>query len=194
MYIDLILLNIWILVLLEGYVNSFTRFFMLMTFDECDYVLLLAFFSVFCFLWFYRHKIILNSFDLIYNKKRKCFIAIRMSVTYHNKLGSEKCLTHGSTVFCSSRGILWKISYVFHPIRIVSYFFLSEYFFTTIHESQDCRGKGKTFFWVLSTISTRFTDTYTLTRRLLQRVHLCTELATRLEPGTLCFPKQVVNH
>ena len=146
MYIDLILLNIWILVLLEGYVNSFTRFFMLMTFDECDYVLLLAFFSVFCFLWFYRHKIILNSFDLIYNKKRKCFIAIRMSVTYHNKLGSEKCLTHGSTVFCSSRGILWKISYVFHPIRIVSYFFFIWIFFHDHSRITGLQGKKEDIF------------------------------------------------
>ena len=106
----------------------------------------LLFFSVFCFLWFYRHKIILNSFDLIYNKKRKCFIVIRMSVTYHNKLGSEKCLTHGSTVFCSSRGILWKISYVFHPIRIVSYFFFIWIFFHDHSRITGLQGKKEVIF------------------------------------------------
>ena len=39
----------------------------------------------------------------------------------------------------------------------------------------------------------RFTDTQTLAERLLQRVHLCIQLAAGLEPGTFSFRAQVLN-
>ena len=70
------------------------------------------------------------------------------------------------------------------------FFFLSGFSFTTIHESQDCRGRGRLFLELLTTTSTRFTDTYTLTGRLLQTAHLCTQVAVGLEPGTFGFRVQ----
>ena len=73
-------------------------------------------------------------------------------------------------------------------------FFLSWFPFTNIHESQDCRGRGRAFRYLLTTTSTRFTDTQTLTGRLLQRAHLCTQPAAGLEAGTSGFRAQVVNH
>ena len=39
------------------------------------------------------------------------------------------------------------------------FFFLFEFSFTTIHELQDCRGRGRAFLSLLTTTSTRFTDT-----------------------------------
>ena len=39
------------------------------------------------------------------------------------------------------------------------FFFLLGFYFTTIHESQDCRGRGRAFLQLLTTNSTRFTDT-----------------------------------
>ena len=39
------------------------------------------------------------------------------------------------------------------------FFFLSEFSFTAIYESQDCRGRGRAFLQLLTTTSTRFTDT-----------------------------------
>ena len=38
-------------------------------------------------------------------------------------------------------------------------FFLYGLSFTNIHESQECRGMGRTFLYLLTTTSTRFTDT-----------------------------------
>ena len=45
-----------------------------------------------------------------------------------------------------------------------------------------------------TTTSTRFTDTYPLAGRLLQRSHLCTYLAAGLKPGTFGFQAQVTEH
>ena len=39
------------------------------------------------------------------------------------------------------------------------FFFLSGFSSTTIHESQDCKGKGRAFLYFLTTTSTRFADT-----------------------------------
>ena len=52
------------------------------------------------------------------------------------------------------------------------FFFLSGFFFTNIHESLDCSGRGRAFLQLLTTTSTRFTDTQTLAGRLLSRAHL----------------------
>ena len=52
-------------------------------------------------------------------------------------------------------------------------FFLPGFSSTNIHESRDCRGRGRAFRYLLTTTSIRFTDTYTLAGRLLQRAHLC---------------------
>ena len=52
--------------------------------------------------------------------------------------------------------------------------FLSGFSFTNTHESQDCRGRGRAFIPLLTATSIRFTDTYALAGRLLQRAHLCT--------------------
>ena len=40
-----------------------------------------------------------------------------------------------------------------------SFFFLSGFSFTNIHESQDCRGMGRAFHLLLATTSTRLMDT-----------------------------------
>ena len=67
------------------------------------------------------------------------------------------------------------------------FFFLPGFSFTNIHQPQDYRGKERAFPQFLTRFtdtSTRFTDTQTLAGRLLQRTHLCTQLAAGLEPGT----------
>ena len=46
-------------------------------------------------------------------------------------------------------------------------FFLCGFSFTNIHQSQDCRGRGRAFFQFLATTSTRFTDSYTPFSKLL---------------------------
>ena len=40
----------------------------------------------------------------------------------------------------------------------LSFFFLSGFSFTTIHKSQDCRGRGRAFLQLLTTTSSCFTD------------------------------------
>ena len=57
---------------------------------------------------------------------------------------------------------------------VLTHFFLSGFSFTNIHESQDCRPRGKAFLYLLITTSTHFTDTQTLAGRLLRGAHLCT--------------------
>ena len=73
-------------------------------------------------------------------------------------------------------------------------FFLSGFFFTTIHDSQDSRGRRKLSFYCFSTTSTRFTDTQTLAGLLLQRAHLCPQLAAGIELGTFDFLTHAANH
>ena len=47
------------------------------------------------------------------------------------------------------------------PIAMINFgpFFLSGFSFTTIHKSQDCRGRRRAFLELLTTTSTHFTDT-----------------------------------
>ena len=73
-------------------------------------------------------------------------------------------------------------------------FFLSGFFFTNIHDSQDSKGRRKLSFYNFSTTSTRFIDTQTLAGLLLQRAHLCAQLVVEIEPGTFDFLLHVVNH
>ena len=64
------------------------------------------------------------------------------------------------------------------------FFFLSGFSFTNIHDLQDSRCRGRLSSYLLSTISTCFTDTQTLAALLLQRIKLCAQLAAGLEHGT----------
>ena len=73
-------------------------------------------------------------------------------------------------------------------------FFFCLSFFTTIHESQDCRGMGRVFLPLHTITSTRFTGTQTLAGQLLQRAHLCKWEAAGLEQGTFGFREQFGNH
>ena len=68
-----------------------------------------------------------------------------------------------------------------------NFFFLCGFSFMNIHESQDCRRRGRLFHQLLTTTSIYFTDTQTLAGRLLQRAHLCTQPAAGLELGTFGF-------
>ena len=82
---------------------------------------------------------------------------------------------------------------------IITLFFLFALSFLLIHEWQYCRGRmGKegreAFIYFLTTTSTRFTDTKTLAKWLLERANLCTYLAFELEPGTLGLRVQVIYH
>ena len=47
---------------------------------------------------------------------------------------------------------------------------------------------------VVQLLTTRFTDTQTLAGRLLQRAHICTQLAAGLETEAFGFRAQVANH
>ena len=74
-------------------------------------------------------------------------------------------------------------------------FFLSMWYSQFFHEHsrftrQDNRGRGRLSIKLLSTTSSRFTDTQPLTGRLLKRAHLYTQLAAGLEQGTFKY-KQV---
>ena len=53
------------------------------------------------------------------------------------------------------------IHYVLVPrlFQSLEFFFLPGFSFTNIHELQDCREKGRAFLQLLTTTSTRFTDT-----------------------------------
>ena len=66
-------------------------------------------------------------------------------------------------------------------IVIIIIIFLSAFSFTNIHEPQACKGSGRAFLQLLTTTSTRFTDTQTLAGQLLQRAYLCTHLAAGLD-------------
>ena len=63
------------------------------------------------------------------------------------------------------------------------FFFLSGFSFTNIHDSQDSRCRRRLPPYIFSTTSTRFTDTQTLAGLLLQRAHLCAQLAAGIEHG-----------
>ena len=65
------------------------------------------------------------------------------------------------------------------------FFLLSWFSFMNIHESQDCRGKGRAFLYLLTTTSNRFIENQTLAGRLLQKGHLCTYPAAGLKPKPL---------
>ena len=52
---------------------------------------------------------------------------------------------------------LYKSLFLAH--RIYIYIFLSGFSFTTIIKPQNCRERGRTSLWLLTTTSTRFTDT-----------------------------------
>ena len=82
----------------------------------------------------------------------------------------------------------------FSKNEVIRFFFLSGFCFTSIHESQDCKGRGRAFHQLLTTTSTRFTGTQTLAGGLLRGAHLCVQLAAGLEPGTFGFRAQVANH
>ena len=56
---------------------------------------------------------------------------------------------------------------------LVSLAFLSGFSFTNIHDSKDSREDGWLSLWLLSAISTCFTDTKTSAGQLLQGTHLC---------------------
>ena len=64
---------------------------------------------------------------------------------------------------------------------VIIIIFLSAFSFTNIHEPQACKGSGRAFLQLLTTTSTRFTDTQTLAGQLLQRAHLYTHLAVGLD-------------
>ena len=78
--------------------------------------------------------------------------------------------------------------------NIIFFFYLGFLSRTFIHESQGCRGRGRAFFKLLTTTSTRFTGPWTLPRQLLQGAHLCTQLTAGLELGIFSFRAQVANH
>ena len=72
---------------------------------------------------------------------------------------------------CSSPITLQKFVHTSCKVEFVS-FFLSGFSFTNNHDSQDSRGRKRLSLYILSTTSTRFTDTQTLAGSLLQRAHL----------------------
>ena len=66
--------------------------------------------------------------------------------------------------------------------QIFNFFFASRFSFTNIYDPEDSRGRR-----ALSTTYTCFTDTQTLTQRLLQRAHFSTQLAAGLDLETLVY-------
>ena len=67
---------------------------------------------------------------------------------------------------------------------LFQFFFLSVFFF--FHKYPQFIGqqlKGRLSLYILSTTSARFTDTQALAGLLLQRAHLCTQLAAGIEFG-----------
>ena len=75
-----------------------------------------------------------------------------------------------------------------------TFFFLSGFSFTDIHNSRDSRRSGGLSLLLLSTTPTRFTDAWILAGPLLQGTQPSIELAAGLEPGTFGFHVQVANH
>ena len=81
-----------------------------------------------------------------------------------------------------------------HPLIKIQLCFLSGFSFTNIHDSQTGQQGEGGGIYLFSTTFTRFTDTLTLARLLLQRAHLYTQLAAGLEPGTFDFQAHIANH
>ena len=59
-----------------------------------------------------------------------------------------------------------------HNLLFFVFIFLSGFSVTNIHDSQDSRLRGRLSPYILSTSSTRFTETWILPGLLLQRAHL----------------------
>ena len=88
--------------------------------------------------------------------------------------------------------------------KLLEFIFAYFYFFSSIwvffHEHSQItglQGKKEGISLTPSATSTRFTDIQILPRRLLQRAHLCAQLAAGLEPGTFGFraqPAKTVNY
>ena len=83
---------------------------------------------------------------------------------------------------------------IFFDKQLAIYFFLSGLSFTSIHDSQGSKGRGRVSIQLLSTTSTRFAGTQTLAGRLLHGAHLWTQLAAELELETFGFRAQVAHH
>ena len=76
-----------------------------------------------------------------------------------------------------------------------TFFFLSGFFFTSIHDSRGSRGRGRVSIQLLSTASTHFAGAQLGIGRAMAAGGLgCAQLATGLEPGTFGFRAQVANH
>ena len=56
------------------------------------------------------------------------------------------------------------------------------------------QGNGEAIFSTRLYHFRNFTDTQMLARKLLQRAHVCTQLAAGIEPGTFGFQAQVAKH
>ena len=76
--------------------------------------------------------------------------------------------------------------------EFASFFFLSGFSFTNIHNSHDSRGSRRLFLYILSTTSTRFTDTQALAGLLLQRAH--SAYSWQPDSKRQGFLTQVANH
>ena len=73
-------------------------------------------------------------------------------------------------------------------------FFSIWVFFREYYDSQDIRERERLYFYIFSTTSTRFADTQTLARLLLQKAQLCVQLTAGLELRTFGFLAQVAKH
>ena len=95
----------------------------------------------------------------------------------------------------SSLVVLRKCSLTCRKAELTGFVFSSILvFFNECYDTQDSRGRVRLYLYILSTTCTCFTDTQALARLLLQKAHLCAELAARLKPGTFDFLAQVTKH
>ena len=73
-------------------------------------------------------------------------------------LGWEFSYVQGYVHYCSSSFFQLLYANQFF-LNTTVFFLLSGFSFRNIHDSQDSRGRGTVFLWLLSTTSTHFTDT-----------------------------------
>ena len=91
----------------------------------------------------------------------------------------------------TKKNVLWICQQPLTGVLFIYIFFLSGFSFTDIDKSQDCRGRH---FFNSSLPLSPVSHTQTISGRLLQRAHLCTQLAAGLEPATFDFRAQVAKN
>ena len=122
-------------------------------------------------------------------KKKKILFNIKFLCSFRRVSAQKNNIVRGKIPTGWRRLSFYLTLYDFLGVFFVLSGFLSRTF--TIHRTA---GEGVAITLTSFYHFHHLTDTQTLARRLLKRVHLCSQLVARLEPGKFGFRTQVANH